>query len=289
MKEYKSHMKVAIDEAKISLCEGNHGFGAVIISDGKIISQSHDKEETENDPTFHAELDAIRIASQKLKRKLSGCSIISTHEPCPMCASAIVWSGISEVVYGHSIADSINEGRKRINIKCKEIFEKADANINVVEGILKKECAVLYNEDVRKNVKKLRNINSEKLELLSQELSQKRKEWFIENGNKLLRNDKNVLENAYEIFLHKLCISKDEAPVVARFENKIVIHSKNFCPTLEACKILNLDTRYICKKLNEEATNLLLKNINPHLKFSRNYNKLRPYSEYCEEEIHIES
>lgn len=125
------------------------------------------------------------------------------------------------------------------------------------------------------------------MEKLSSELSKKRKDWFEKNKGNLLNNDKDLLENAYEIFLKKLSINKNEAPVVEKQKNKIVIHSKNFCPTLEACKILGLDTRKICKKINEEATDKLLKKINPNLKFSRNYNKLRPYSEYCEEEIHI--
>ena len=59
----------------------------------------------------------------------------------------------------------------------------------------------------------------------------------------------------------------------------------NFCPTLEACKILNLDTRKICKLYNENATDVLIKQIDKNLIFVRNYKKLRPYSEYCEEMI----
>jgi tRNA(adenine34) deaminase len=289
MKKFEPYIKIAIDEAKESLREGNHGFGAVIILNGEIISQSHDKEVTLKDPTFHAELDVIRLASKKLNGKLNGCSIISTHEPCPMCATAILWSGISEVIFGYSIADSIKEGRKRINIKCSEIFERADSKIKVIEGVLKNECSLLYNKDVRKSIKQLRNIDSEKLKILSQELSHKRKDWFIKNGSNFLDDNKNILENAYEIFLNKLGIKKNEVPIVEKNKNRIIIHSINFCSTLEACKILNLDTRYVCKNLNEEATDVLLKEVNQKLKFSRNYNKLRPFSEYCEKEIHIVS
>lgn len=283
----EQYIKIAIEEAKVSLREENHGFGAVVVKDGAIISQSHDRDVTEKDPTFHAELDAIRQASKKMNGRLEGCTIISTHEPCPMCAGAIVWSGISEVVFGYGIADSIKEGRKRIDIRCSEIFERANAKIQIVEGVLKDECAVLYNEEVRKCIKQLRNIDPEKLKLLSDELTQKRKDWFIKYGNGIIDTNKSTLENAYGVFLNKLCINESEASVVEKQENKIIIHSKNFCPTLEACKILNLDTRYICKNLNEEATDLLLKEINPDLTFSRNYEKLRPYSKYCEEEISI--
>jgi hypothetical protein len=70
-------------------------------------------------------------------------------------------------------------------------------------------------------------------------------------------------------------------------KNKIIFHSKNFCPTLEACKILEYDTRYICRHYNENSTDILVKQINRDLQFTRNYKKLRPYSEYCEEMIII--
>lgn len=83
--ELEECMKIAIKEAERSLCEGNHGFGAVIMKDGQIIAAAHDKEDTEDDPTSHAEMNAIRQASQRLgKKNLSGCILVSTHEPCPM-------------------------------------------------------------------------------------------------------------------------------------------------------------------------------------------------------------
>lgn len=285
MQKYEEFMRIAVEEAKESLRENNHGFGAVIIFNGEIISRSHDKETTLNDPTFHAELDAIRSASKKLKRKLDGCTIISTHEPCPMCAAAIIWSGISEVVFGYGIPDSIKDGRKRINIRCSELFERAGAEIKIVEGVLREECSVLYNPDVRKCIKQLRMVDPLKLKVLSRDLTQKRVAWFDESGYKMLDSGKTSLDNAYEVFLNKLCIDKSEAPVVEKSESKIVIHSKNFCPTLEACKILKIDTRSVCRELSEEAMDSLLKKIDPNLQFSRNYEKLRPYSDYCEEEI----
>ena len=77
-------------------------------------------------------------------------------------------------------------------------------------------------------------------------------------------------------------------PVVARSEKQITFHSMNFCPTLEACKILRLDTRHVCKLLNEDSTNRLVKNIDRRLRFSRNYANLRPYTPFCEEFISLE-
>jgi len=129
-------MKIAIHEAEISLKEGNHGFGAVIVKDNEILSQAHDEEETLCDPTSHAEINAIKRAAKIIGKNLSKCMIVSTHEPCPMCSSAIVWSGIVEVAYGYSIEQSIEQGRKRINLSCKEVFDRAEKDVVVHSSIL---------------------------------------------------------------------------------------------------------------------------------------------------------
>jgi tRNA(adenine34) deaminase len=129
--DYDEFMKIALAEAKTSLKEGNNGFGAVIIKDNSILVSTHDQEETESDPTSHAELNAIRLASRKYGRNLEDCILIATHEPCPMCATAIVWSGIKTLVYGYSITEAIAEGRKRINLTCQELFARANADIKV--------------------------------------------------------------------------------------------------------------------------------------------------------------
>ncbi|MFX1597219.1 MAG: nucleoside deaminase, partial [Promethearchaeota archaeon] len=87
-------MEIAFEEAKLSLKEGNKGFGAIIIKNGKILAQSHDTEITENDPTAHAEINVIKKASKSLGRELKNCILLSTHEPCPMCMTAVIWSKI---------------------------------------------------------------------------------------------------------------------------------------------------------------------------------------------------
>jgi len=75
-------------------------FSAVIVKNGKIISSAYNCVTTKNDPTAHAEIEAIRKAAKKLKNfDLSGCEIFSSCEPCPMCLSAVYWSGIKKVYY----------------------------------------------------------------------------------------------------------------------------------------------------------------------------------------------
>jgi len=280
-------MCVALDEARQSLREGNHGFGAAILSEERIIAQAHDEEETQHDCTSHAEINAIKKASRIYGKDLSGCTMISTHEPCPMCAAAIVWSGISEIAFGYSIEESIEQGRKRIALRCEDIFASAGKDIKVVPGILYDECKVLYLKNVRSEVKRLRGATEEILKKYNEVSKNKRLEWFEANkGNfDFLKSDK--LDSAYKLLLCRLGIDPEEAPIVRKSNQQVVFHSRNFCPTLEACKILNLDTRYICRRYNEESTDSLIKQIDSHLWFSRNYEKLRPYAEYCEEYINI--
>jgi tRNA(adenine34) deaminase len=133
--DFERYMKIAIQEAETSLREGNHGFGAVIVKNSEILARTHDTDETEADPTAHAELKAIGKASSILGKDLSDCILVSTHEPCPMCAGAIVWSRMKRIACGYGIFDAIGQGRDRIGITCDEIFSKSKANIEIQTGV----------------------------------------------------------------------------------------------------------------------------------------------------------
>jgi len=286
-KDYEKFMRMAIGEAKISLREGNEGFGAVLVKGGKIIAKAHDEEITKSDPTSHAEVNAIRIASRKLGKSLEGCSLISTREPCPMCATAAIWANISEIGYGVSILDALKLGGKRINLSCREIIRRVPWKIKLKtkEEILRDECRILYDEKVRELIKKFKIATKDRSwKTLENELIEKRSKWFKKN-KKYLNLKGDDLEKAYQLILKKIGIKREEAPIIRKAFTELIFHSKNFCPALEACKILNLDTRVICKKVFEKPTEELIKKINPKLKFSRNYNKIRPYTDYCEERI----
>jgi tRNA(adenine34) deaminase len=281
------YMKIAIQEAQASLCEGNNGFGAVIIKDGNIVASSHDQEDTGNDPTSHAEINAIRAASKQLGKKLPGCILVSTHEPCPMCSSAIVWAGITEVAYGYSIQEALSQGRNRIQIPCAEVFGRSGVDIGISGGILHTECSVLYREDVRREIEHLRKADDRTLSVLNDDSIRRRTKWFQENKSRFDFMSGDLLDSGYRLLLERFGITEKEAPVIRRSDREIVFHSLNFCPTLEACKILELDTRHVCRRLNESSTGALVKQIDSRLNFSRNYDKLRPYTEYCEEMISI--
>lgn len=101
VKRMKKYMVEALKEAEIAASEGEVPVGAVIVRDGEIIARAHNMTEQTKDPTAHAEMLAIRQASQRLGGwRLPGCHMYVTAEPCSMCAGAIVWARIEKLVIG---------------------------------------------------------------------------------------------------------------------------------------------------------------------------------------------
>jgi guanine deaminase len=103
-----SFIRVAVREATAGV-KLNHGgpFGAVVVKSGRIIARAHNQVITTNDPTAHAEVNAIRLATKKLKSfSLAGCDLYTTCEPCPMCLAAILWARIDTVYYGCTQKDA---------------------------------------------------------------------------------------------------------------------------------------------------------------------------------------
>jgi tRNA(Arg) A34 adenosine deaminase TadA len=86
-------------------------FGAVIVRDGRIIAEGVNTVTAANDPTAHAEVNAIRAASKALRTfSLAGCQLYSSCEPCPMCLAAAYWARIEAIYYGASAADAARAG-----------------------------------------------------------------------------------------------------------------------------------------------------------------------------------
>lgn len=103
----QSAVKLSID----NIANGGGPFGAVIVHNGEVIACAGNSVTKDCDPTAHAEVNAIRMAGKKLKtHDLSGCELYSSCEPCPMCLSAIYWSGIKTVYYANSRIDAENAG-----------------------------------------------------------------------------------------------------------------------------------------------------------------------------------
>lgn len=97
-----SPMQLAIRDAKVGVDAGDGGpFGACIVRGSEIISVAHNTVIRDGDPTCHAEMNAIRMASRYLKsHDLSGCQIYTTAAPCPMCLGGIYWARLSYIYVG---------------------------------------------------------------------------------------------------------------------------------------------------------------------------------------------
>ncbi len=100
-------MRRAIALANESVNLGGGPFGAVIVKDGVIVAEGSNSVTILNDPTAHAEVSAIREACRRLGTfHLSGCTIYTSCEPCPMCLGAIYWAGIKQIFYGNTRRDA---------------------------------------------------------------------------------------------------------------------------------------------------------------------------------------
>lgn len=140
----QEYMQLAIDTAKQSQEKGGLGFGAVIVKDFEVISIGHDSVGLLNDPTAHGEIMAIREACKKLNTfDLTGCTLYSTCEPCPMCFTAWWWAQGKNLVYGVSLEDVTNLSDEII-LHCKDINDKAERMIEIEGGFMKQECLRLY-------------------------------------------------------------------------------------------------------------------------------------------------
>ena len=138
---------------------------------------------------------------------------------------------------------------------------------------------------IQREMAHLRDADESALCALNEDSIRRRTAWFEANRGRFAFLADDPVRAAYALLLARFGIAAEEAPIIYTDESRIIFHSQNFCPTLEACNRLGLDTRYVCKRLNEDATNRLIQLIDPRLRFSRNYEYLRPYSPFCEEMI----
>lgn len=150
------YMKAAYDEALKNI-DGNEGgpFGAVIVKEGEIIASAHNQVLVTNDPTMHAEIIAIRTASEKLGRFiLDDCEIYTTCEPCPMCLAAIMWARISKVYFGANRMDAEAVGFDDNNIY-EYIKGTAGQDMLSLQVLDQTECVDLFNKWREKRDKKM--------------------------------------------------------------------------------------------------------------------------------------
>ncbi len=140
--DYDAVMRVALDEARLS--GADVPVGAVVIdASGALIARAHNEREATGDPTAHAEVLAVRAAAAVLGEwRLSGCTLVVTLEPCPMCAGAIGLSRIDRVVFGAWNDEYGAAGSMWDLLRDRRLTHRPE----VVSGVLAEECAALVRE-----------------------------------------------------------------------------------------------------------------------------------------------
>lgn len=142
---FEDMMRIAIEEAALSRQEGNKGYGAVAALGTRVLARAHDTAASAKDPSLHAEVNAIREAARLLgEANLSGVVLFSTCEPCPMCSSLAVWANVSAIVFGASIEQTAARGKDRILVPAREIVARSPVTVEVIGGVLERECLRLY-------------------------------------------------------------------------------------------------------------------------------------------------
>lgn len=113
-------MEMAARIAEDNVDRGGGPFGAVIVRDGEVVATGANSVTIANDPTAHAEVNAIREACRRENTfSLKGCTVYSSCEPCPMCLSALYWAGVSRIVFGNTQQDA-----DRINFSDEFLYKE---------------------------------------------------------------------------------------------------------------------------------------------------------------------
>ncbi len=139
-------MERALGWARLAARRGEVPIGAIVVHEDRLLGAAHDGKETFRDPTAHAEVLAIREASNRIGDwRIEGSTLYVTLEPCPMCAGAIIHSRIARVVYG---ASNVRWGCCSGDLNLLAV-SKFNHQVEVVSGVLADEAAQLLKETFR--------------------------------------------------------------------------------------------------------------------------------------------
>lgn len=115
-------MEMAAKLAEDNVDRGGGPFGAVVVRNGEVVATGVNTVTLSNDPTAHAEVNAIREACRKENTfSLKGCTVYSSCEPCPMCLSALYWAGVSRIYFGNTQRDA-----DRINFSDEFLYRELE-------------------------------------------------------------------------------------------------------------------------------------------------------------------
>jgi tRNA(adenine34) deaminase len=136
-------MKLALDEAKLAYSKNEVPVGAVLVKNDEVISRSHNQSISKNDPSGHAEMNALRDAAKKIDNyRLNGASLYVTLEPCLMCFGACIHSRIDRLIF------ATEDQKSGVVINNLKLQEESFFNhkISVSSGILANESSELLKK-----------------------------------------------------------------------------------------------------------------------------------------------
>lgn len=144
--KHEDWMLLALEQAEKALALDEVPIGAVIVSNNEILALAHNEKEKDQDPTAHAEILAIRRATEKTGHwRLAEAVLYVTLEPCPMCAGAILQSRIKHLVYGafDPKGGAVDSVMKMLNAKLW------NHRVEITAGVLEEQCSTILKKYFR--------------------------------------------------------------------------------------------------------------------------------------------
>src|SRR5579871_1916220 len=146
-REDAAWMQLALEQAALAAQAGEVPVGALVIKDGEIIGRGHNRNLLNDDPTAHAEIVALREAAARLKNhRLTGCTMVTTIEPCSMCAGALIHARIARLIYGAADAKAGAAGSALEVLNHPRLNHKME----VTAGVLADRCSEIIQEFFRR-------------------------------------------------------------------------------------------------------------------------------------------
>jgi tRNA(Arg) A34 adenosine deaminase TadA len=140
-------MRLAIECARQAIAAGQMPIGSVLVLGGQVLLTAHNTVWADTDPSAHAEMNGIRGAAKKLGRvALTGCTVYSTLEPCPMCLAACHWAKVERIVFGADIAAAKAAGFSELAVPAAELARLGGSPLRIEGGLLAEECRKLFDE-----------------------------------------------------------------------------------------------------------------------------------------------
>jgi tRNA(adenine34) deaminase len=139
-------MELALEQAQLAALAGEVPVGALVIRQGEIIGQGHNRNLLDNDPTAHAEIVALRQAAARVgNHRLIGCTMVATIEPCSMCAGALIHARIARLVYGAADPKAGAAGSTVQVINHPSLNHRME----VTAGVLAEKCSEILQQFFR--------------------------------------------------------------------------------------------------------------------------------------------